>query len=103
MGIVCLHVRLFDNLIGKKLIKHFYRPIALLYNEGVSTSMNKQMVASIVAHEAAHLFFGNLVTPYWWTWIWLNEGFANLYQNFMSDIVSQASSTNHQKINFTLP
>lgn len=50
--------------------------------------MNKQMVASIVAHEAAHLFFGNLVTPYWWTWIWLNEGFANLYQNFMSDIVS---------------
>ncbi|CAH0605719.1 unnamed protein product [Chrysodeixis includens] len=53
-----------------------FREISMLYEEGVSASTDKVHVATVVAHEIAHQWFGNLVTPTWWRDLWLNEGFA---------------------------
>ncbi len=62
-----------------------YRESALLVDAKNSSTMNKQWVALVIAHEIAHQWFGNLVTMEWWTHLWLNEGFASYIEYLAVD------------------
>jgi puromycin-sensitive aminopeptidase len=62
-----------------------YRETAILVDEELTSTANKQWVALVIAHELAHMWFGNLVTMEWWTHLWLNEGFASYIEYLAID------------------
>lgn len=77
----------------------------LLYVEETTSKVILEQIASVICHELAHQWFGNLVTMQWWTDLWLNEGFAtwvgtmaldkafpkwNVWESFITDDFNRA-------------
>ena len=64
-----------------------YREAFLLVDPDNTSLRMQQIIATVIAHEVAHQWFGDLVTMKWWDDLWLNESFANMMEYVAVDAI----------------
>ena len=75
-----------------------YKSSTLFLDEG-ATKDQRVSRANLIAHETAHMWFGDLVTMQWFNDVWMKEVFAN----FMADKISQVTmSDGNYELKFLL-
>ena len=57
-----------------------YREAKVLIQANATSESTRRGVARTLCHELAHQWFGNLVTPEFWTQLWLKEGAARFFE-----------------------
>ncbi len=62
-----------------------YRENYLYLDPTASSQQDIQRMATITAHEVAHMWFGDLVSPADWSYVWLNEAFATYFGNLVTE------------------
>jgi tricorn protease interacting factor F2/3 len=56
-----------------------FRENLLLRDPEKTSKAGEERICEVIAHEIAHMWFGNLVTPKEWEYLWLNESFATYF------------------------
>jgi aminopeptidase N len=56
-----------------------FRENLLLHDPETTSRAGEERICVVIAHEIAHQWFGNLVTPVDWKYLWLNESFATFF------------------------
>ena len=56
-----------------------FRENLLLHYPEITSKSGEERICEVIAHEIAHQWFGNLVTPSDWKYLWLNESFATYF------------------------
>jgi len=92
-----------------------FREVILLIDETKGSIELKKEIASVIAHEMAHQWFGDLVTMQWWDDIWLNEGFATWMESKpveawkpewnidLDDVIDEGQTLNTDSLDNTRP
>jgi puromycin-sensitive aminopeptidase len=62
-----------------------FREVLLLVDPESTTQPEQQRSVAVIAHELAHMWFGNLVTMQWWEGLWLKEAFATFMETSATD------------------
>jgi len=62
-----------------------FRENLLLHFPAVTSKAGRERICEVIAHEMAHQWFGNLVTPSDWKYLWLNESFATYFGSGVVD------------------
>lgn len=51
----------------------------MIINPNETLMSAEHYTATLISHELAHKWFGNLITCYWWSNTWINEGYASYF------------------------